>query len=324
MNNKLEYPYCNFCGHSEYEVIWEKVTTWISDGYYRIICCKNCKLVYVSPRPKNIYITKYYPAETYWGIDVINSESNDELKKRNTYYGYLYRQILKRKKIGHILDLGAGMGLFLTKFKDLKWKIDGVELSKEACKYAQRAYGLNIVNGSFPEFKLPSENYDVITFNACLEHLYKPKEALVKAYHLLKKHGFVEITVPNFNSLGRLIFGKNWYALLPPTHLYHFTPKSIKAVLKEIGFKDVEIGYNYWAHNQYILFESIRLAFSPRFKGKGLKSYAGAKFSQKEKKFLIQLEIGKILAKLSSYTLSILGSIVRRSEVMTIYAKKDE
>jgi 2-polyprenyl-3-methyl-5-hydroxy-6-metoxy-1,4-benzoquinol methylase len=297
MNNIWEKPNCNLCGQGAYKVIWNGIETWIAKGKYRLVSCNGCNLVYLSPRPKKAFILRYYPPETYWGIDVTTSKGDRELTRQDKAYGYLYRQIFKRKKKGHILDVGTGTGLFLLKFKKLGWKTDGVELSGKACEYAKKAYGLKIIKGGFPEVKLSRTKYDVITFNGCLEHLYEPKESLERAYKLLKKNGVIEITVPNFESLGRLIFGKRWYALQPPSHLYHFSPITITKALQIAGFRNIKIMHNYWSQNKYILFESIRLAFSPRFQG-------------------------KILALTVSFLLATIEPVIKKGEVITIYAKK--
>lgn len=322
MNNIWENPNCNFCGYDKHKVIWKNISTWIAEGRYQIVLCENCNLVFLSPRPKKVFISKYYPPETYWGVDVINSKNKESLKRQSVAYDYIYRQIFKRKRNGLILDVGTGTGLFLLKFKKLGWKTDGVELSKKACEYAKNVYGLKLFNGSFPEVKLPIKRYDVITFNGCLEHLYQPRESLVKTYKLLKNNGIIEINVPNFNSLGRLIFNKYWYALQPPSHLYHFTSATITRILKDIGFTNIKISHSYWNQNKYILFESIRLFYSPNFTRKKIRNFVSNKNTAVSKKFSIKIEIGKILAIFVSFILALVEPIIKRGEVITIYATK--
>jgi 2-polyprenyl-3-methyl-5-hydroxy-6-metoxy-1,4-benzoquinol methylase len=322
INNHWEYPKCNYCGKNNYKVLWNKVKTWITDGEFRIVKCINCNFVYLSPRPKKQYIINYYPPETYWGLEIVNSKNRTSSKERDAAYGFLYNQILKKKKIGNILDLGAGTGLFLSKFIDLHWGTYGVELSKEACDYAKKVYGLNLITGSFPEVKLPTGAYDVITLNGCLEHLYQPKESLIKIHKLLNKDGIVEITVPNFNSLGKLIFGKHWYALQPPSHLYHYTPDTITNMLKHAGFRSIEINHNYRKHNLYILFESLRLSFSPKFKGNNITSFINTEPISNKNILSIKTEIGKYIAKITTLVLATIEPIVKKGEVITIYAKK--
>jgi len=322
MENKWEKPGCNFCGSRQYKVIWKKVTTWITRGEYQIVTCKKCGLVYLSPRPKKEYVSKYYPPETYWGKDLAKPLIERNLYSKMRDYNFIYNQILKRKNGSKILDLGAGTGEFLSEFKKLGWSTLGVELSGKACGYAKKAYGLKIIRGSFPEVRLPKGSYDVITFNGCLEHLYKPKQSLERVYKLLGNHGIVEINVPNFDSLGRLIFGKKWYALQPPSHLYYFTPVTISKTLKDIGFRNIKISHNYRAQNIYILFESIRLSFSPRFKGKYVRDFVTTVNTKNKVNISIKMVASKILARIISFIVTDLEPLIKRGEVITIYAEK--
>ena len=73
-----------------------------------------------------------------------------------------------------------------------------------------------------------------------LEHLHDPREALSKAYQLLKRGGLLVVAVPNFDSLQARIFRQRWYHLDAPRHLYHFTPHTLKMLLHEVGFKVLE------------------------------------------------------------------------------------
>ena len=48
-------------------------------------------------------------------------------------------------------------------------------------------------------------------------------------------------SVPNAASLDFQLFRDAWYALQVPTHLYHFTPRTLTQLLIAAGFCDVKI-----------------------------------------------------------------------------------
>ena len=156
-----------------------------------------------------------------------------------------------------------------------------------------------------------------------IQALHHGRQYNLKIYQILNRNGLVEITVPNFDGLGRHLFGRGWYAFQPPTHLYHYTPPTITKELVEIGFKDVIIMHNNWNNNFYILFESIRLAFSPKYKGDSVSKFVEKKVIAKENGFSIKMEIGKLMARSVATGLSILEPVIRKGEVMTIYATKN-
>ena len=47
--------------------------------------------------------------------------------------------------------------------------------------------------------------------------------------------------VPNFGCWERRAFGRFWYALQLPTHLQHYTQKSLRQLLDTAGFESVEL-----------------------------------------------------------------------------------
>ena len=139
----LEKPSCNFCKCKNNKIIYKNFTTWITKGKYTLVECSKCKLVYLSPRPLKKNIINFYPAENYWCFNVNDDNKNNELSRRSDY-DFLYKKLITNKKMGKILDLGAGTGLFLSKFKELGWLVYGVELSKNACTYSRKKYGIKL------------------------------------------------------------------------------------------------------------------------------------------------------------------------------------
>lgn len=311
---------CNNCRNVAYKILFDNVTSWEHPGMFRIVACKQCGLVYLNPRPSREEIGKYYPNESYWGHSTLREDESTEWKRgRDKDYNLLYEEILGRKKKGAILDIGAGTGLFLTRFKELGWDVDGVELAANASALAQKTYDIKLKVGDFLDFNFPKNTFDVVTLNNALEHLYDPKKTLEGILRILKTDGIVIITVPNIESFGAKLFGKNWYALQPPRHLFHFSPTTLADMLKRSGFEVTKIDHSYFVHNYYTLFESFRLLFSPRFRQK---STGGLAVKEYKKRFSIALEIGKIIGRIFALSLSYIGSTLRHGEIITAYAKK--
>jgi len=313
---------CNLCGNKSYDVVWNNATSWLSKGVFRIVKCRECKLVYLSPRPSQKIISKYYEPDSYWGFNIYDFETKADYLERDKVYGFLYKDTIARKQFGTILDIGAGTGLFLTKYKEKGWETIGVELSKEACEYAKRVYGMTLINGDFLKHSFPKNKFDLVTLNNSLEHIHSPKETLKKISSLLKDGGLLLITVPNFNSIGSKIFGKEWYALQPPTHLYHFTPESLTSLLNKTDFRVEMIKHSNWRQNYYILFESIRILFSQKFRKRSKGNLINKEKIKKKSTQTLSLISGKIAAKAVTFLLTFIEQIVKRGEVIIVYAEK--
>ncbi|MBN1446042.1 MAG: class I SAM-dependent methyltransferase, partial [Candidatus Omnitrophica bacterium] len=93
-----------------------------------------------------------------------------------------------------------------------------------------------IVNTSFPD-----NFFDAVTMHAVLEHISEPIDALKEVHRILKEKGELIISVPNIWNWERILFGKFWWAWDIPRHLWHFSPVSLKRLLKKAGFGDISI-----------------------------------------------------------------------------------
>lgn len=146
-----------------------------------------------------------------------------------------------------VLEFGPAKGR-LTKYlsETKKCQVDIVEIDEEAGRnaaaYANKAY-IGQIEGNIENYiwEHQAYTYDYIIFADVLEHLYNPKEVLIRAVRLLNKEGKVLVSIPNIahNSIIiDLINDEFKYlptGLLDNTHIRFFTYNSFKRLLKEIG-----------------------------------------------------------------------------------------
>ena len=157
---------------------------------YQVIFNPKTKTAFLDPLPDKKTIKNYYQQLT------VNRLPQFDLKKE---LGRL-KAIEKFTKKGKLLDVGAGPGYFLSVAKKYKWQVYGTELSNAARKWAKKHYQINLTSASLPQAFLQTNNFDVITFNAVLEHLFDPAVYLKAAYRLLKPSGLLVVRVPNLSS----------------------------------------------------------------------------------------------------------------------------
>lgn len=321
-----EYPKCDLCGSKKASIFLDELTTWEYKGKFRIVKCNRCNLIYLHPRPTRKSIGYYYDSSRYWGdnLKLAQTVNSDYKNVREKIYGPLYKVILKTPRRGAIFDVGSGLGIFLSKFKDLNWDTYGNELSSDAARFTRRNFKISVIVGDFVTMQIPKRKFDVIVFSSVLEHLHSPRKALQKAYQMLRSGGHVAITVPNINSLGFILLGRNWFALQPPKHLYHFSYEALSALLSQEGFVIESVSQWYWSHAYYGIFESFRYLFSPKFEKKengGIKHKAF--LVNKPYSKTLKNEIGKLFVFFISCLIVITGFLMRRGEALTIYAKKN-
>ena len=211
---------------------------------FRHVRCKNCGMVYVSPRIKNSIYNLLYneaPYTDFYKIKLIPSIDY----RRNVLAVNKYNQITRYfKKTGKVLDIGSGVGEVLSIFQEKGWDCTGIEFNEFAADYSRKTFKLNIINTNIYEIKL-SEEYDVIMLWGVLEHLFEPLNILKKVHKLLKKDGLLLLEVPSADSVlvryyertqkhvDRIIEGDR--------HIMLFSLRGFMEMTQKAGFSPVEI-----------------------------------------------------------------------------------
>ena len=113
-------------------------------------------------------------------------------------------------------------------------------------------------------FKLPENEYEVITMWHVLEHVHALKPYLNQCFKSLKHNGRLIIAVPNYTSFDASYYKKYWAAYDLPRHLYHFSPKSMTILLNEMGFEIVSLK-PMWYDSFYVSLLSEKYKQSGKF-----------------------------------------------------------
>jgi len=149
-----------------------------------------------------------------------------------------------------ILDIGCGSGELGRLLKAKGHLVYGIEIDKKSYLLSKRKLD-KVLLGDISTMTIPKNfrNFDYIIFADVLEHLVNPPAVLEKVKPLLKKEGFVLISVPNIaNWVMRLkllfgIFNYSNSGLLDKTHLRFFTLKSLKRLINSAGYKIIKLDF---------------------------------------------------------------------------------
>jgi 2-polyprenyl-3-methyl-5-hydroxy-6-metoxy-1,4-benzoquinol methylase len=164
-------------------------------------------------------------------------ESN--LECLSYYYQELANLIGTRfPKPGRVLDLGCAQGWFLDAMKG--WECHGSEMVESRAAAARERYGDRIVTGSFEEYPLREGYFDVIALQDVFDHFRDPLSSLDKCYRMLRPGGMIAIKVHNISCLYAKLTGANFYAIIPPSHLFYYDRKTLSLTLSNCGFQIVD------------------------------------------------------------------------------------
>jgi ubiquinone/menaquinone biosynthesis C-methylase UbiE len=86
---------------------------------------------------------------------------------------------------------------------------------------------------SFEEHHQTDDRYNLITCRHVLEHLTHPAQWIKKMQNTLTPGGILAVEVPNFGSVWRKVFGRYYYGLYLPRHLFHFDESTLKMMLED-------------------------------------------------------------------------------------------
>jgi len=257
----LKINECFLCGSKNFNFLYHNRDRLHGiPGEFKIEQCKNCELIFINPQPTHSELSKYYPSN-YYSFKKIQTYDNHKIKFKLLLYELNYYKNSRRllrfilgpvrkfvriadlKKDNKILDIGCGSGQFLYEMKQLGimycYGVEPFGFDTEGAK----KNNLNIKKCDLLSAKYPSNFFDVITLNHVLEHMDNPAETLNEIKRILKVNGKLIIEIPNTNSMNFSIFGKRWFNLDTPRHLYSYNDKNLKTYLKSLDFEIDSVKY---------------------------------------------------------------------------------
>ena len=221
--------------------------------------CANCQLVFLNPRVnldnlKNYYTSHYLPyrGSEAWGKYsklVEGSQKKLDLKRVNRV-----KEMCSVSPKSLILDVGCGNPSFLKACQqELNCKTLGIDFSDEGWKEQSTLFkGLDLQVAEIKDLSLNLKP-DIITMWHYLEHDYTPLENLTYLKSIAKPSTTLIIEIPNFDSISRKKYNKNWAGWHTPRHTSLFSPDNIKLLLDKSGWNVSQL-LTYGTLNPYLLF----------------------------------------------------------------------
>ncbi len=204
--------------------------------------CKNCKTLFLSPRPNNDLIHKFYK----------ESEAAD------FWYSELYKTTIKKRTIHQSIPRAMWIANITEEFfqkpeifvsintisQSLLEEISRLNLFKR--KYLFDPYIKNI-NTMFEKegFKILSKSSE-INANAAsafgvLDRVFSPKDFLKNARSLLKDNGILFITTSTISGFDLQVLWDKTKSIFPPDHINVISIEGFSYLFEKSGFEIIEL-----------------------------------------------------------------------------------
>jgi 2-polyprenyl-3-methyl-5-hydroxy-6-metoxy-1,4-benzoquinol methylase len=141
----------------------------------QLLTCKNCNLVFYSPRAKSEELEEFYNSQDYRDYYQNSLMTGQDFSQKR--YQQLHRLInnynpkLFSGSPKHLLDIGCGSENFLSVANQNGWEVTGSESSSIAVQKANQMIGNKVLTGDILSLDLPENFYDLITIYHVIEHL---------------------------------------------------------------------------------------------------------------------------------------------------------
>lgn len=240
MNERIHYAHCPVCNSVDIKSVLQVKDYTVSGEIFTIAECQTCTFRFTQDVPDENTIGPYYKSEDY----ISHTNTTTGLINR-LYHSVRKRTIVRKRKLvekntgiktGKMLDVGSGIGSFVSEMKKQGWEATGLEPDADARKVAKDLYDLKLDDtGQF--YQLPADHFDAITLWHVLEHVHDLSEYIQQLKTLLKEKGKLFIAVPNYMATDATIYREYWAAYDVPRHLYHFSPRSMQTLMEKNGLK---------------------------------------------------------------------------------------
>lgn len=276
-------------------------------GRFQVVRCRSCGLMRTDPRPTPAAMAAYYP-DSYapYRTSRVEGTTGPAAAVRR-----LSRRLLETNGTripglppGRMLEIGCAAGSNLARMAASGWQVQGIETGAGAAA-AARAAGLPVHEGDIASAPEPSAPYDLVVGWMVLEHLHDPVGDLRRLAGWVRPGGWLALSVPNAGSWEMRHFGDAWYALQLPTHLHHFTPDTLRAVLDQGGWRTERI----WQQRNL---RNITSSLAYRARDRGHERLAG---------FLKRMPLSGGALRAAMHPLAWLVAAAGQSGRMTVWAR---
>lgn len=192
------------------------------------------------------YAQAYYQNESGNFRKAYSAEELDAINLRLTRHAAQVQTLLGKDVTGSLLDVGCGEGFVLKFFRQLNWKVQGIDYSRAGVEqinpdmvdWVEQGDVFTLLNARITA----GEQHELVWLGNVLEHVLDPVGLLHSLRQLVTPGGLLVVTVPNDDTpyhealhANGAIRDRFWIAI--PDHLSYFNAVTLRQTVAATGWE---------------------------------------------------------------------------------------
>jgi SAM-dependent methyltransferase len=232
---------CPVCGSWPGELLYRQrfasfAPGSIGDGY-DVVACNGCGMCFASGLPDKQRFAQYYADSSKYDLAAEGAQLLvREVDRFSDLAGFIAAHVIDRTV--PVLDVGTATGGFLVALREAGFERPlGVDPSPDAVRVARDTFNLDVIVGGLDEAKAWGFEFGLVSYVMVLEHVLEPREQVREVSRLLRRDGFLFVSVPAAGSFKDHVDAP--FQEFSVEHINYFTSRSLANAMGAEGFAPV-------------------------------------------------------------------------------------
>jgi SAM-dependent methyltransferase len=232
---------CPVCGSVSHDLLYQQrferfVAGSITDAY-DVVVCRICGMCFAAGLPDQQRFAQYYADSSKYDLTAEGAQlTARDVDRYADQAAFVAANVADRTL--PLLDVGTATGGFLVALREAGFERPfGVDPSPDAVRVAREVFRLDVAVGGLNEARAWGQEFGLVSYVAVLEHVLEPREQVREVSRLLRRDGFLFVSVPAAGSFKDYVDAP--FQEFSVEHINYFTSRSLSNAMGTEGYSPV-------------------------------------------------------------------------------------